>query len=161
MAALDAGLAWVGRMRGWTRPVAWLGPTFAGLGAALFVAVGVPAYGSQAAGAEAGYADVLARIERAGYTLDASRPIIANHPMWVSEVRRLSALSLPNETPADVADLAATFGAELLIVDGEHGAWPGILDTGAPGAACFVPLALEPPAGGATDDFRVFRVACP
>jgi hypothetical protein len=68
---------------------------------------------------------------------------------------------LPNETPADVADLAATFGAEILIVDGEHGAWPAVLDTGVPGAACFVPLALEPPAGGVTDDFRVFRVACP
>ncbi len=161
VAALDAGLAWVGRKRGWTRPVAWLGPTFAGLGAAMFVAVGIPAYGSQAAGVEAAYADVLARIERSGYALDASRPIISNHPMWVSEVRRLSALSLPNETPADVADLAATFGAEILIVDGEHGAWPAVLDTGVPGAACFVPLALEPPAGGVTDDFRVFRVACP
>ena len=40
LAALDAGLAWVGHKRGWTRPVAWLGPTFAGLGAVLFVVAG-------------------------------------------------------------------------------------------------------------------------
>lgn len=160
-AALDAGLAWVGRRRGWTRPVAWLGPTFAALGAVLFVAVGIPSYGSKAAGTEIDYADVLARIERAGHTLDPSRPIIANHPMWVSEVRRLPALSLPNEMPSDVADLAATFGAEILIVDGEHGAWPAILEEGGPGATCFVPVDLEPPPGGAADPFRVFRVACP
>lgn len=160
-AALDAGLAWVGRRRGWTRPVAWLGPTFAGLGAALFVAVGIPAYGSNAAATEADYADVLARIERAGQTLDGSRPIIANHPMWVSEVRHLPALSLPNETPSDVADLAATFGAEILIVEGEHGSWPAVLAEGGPDAACFVPMDLEPPANGAPDPFRVYRVACP
>jgi hypothetical protein len=161
LAALDAGLARVGRWRGWTRPVAWLGPTFAGLGAALFVAFGMPAYGSSAAGTEADYIDVLARIEETGITLDPSRPIIANHPMWVSEVRRLSALSLPNETPADVVDLAATLGAQLLIVDGEHGSWPAILDAGGPAAACFELLDLEPPASGATDPFRVYRVACP
>lgn len=161
VAALDAALAWVGRKRGWTRPVAWLGPTFVGVGAALFVFVGIPSYGSLAAATERDYADVLARIERTGYALDASRPIIANHPMWVSEVRRLSALSLPNETPEDVADLAATFGAEILIVDGEHGEWPAILEQGGPRVACFTPMDLEPPPDGDPDRFRVFRVACP
>ena len=30
LAGLDEGLAWVGRRRGWTRPVAWLAPLFAG-----------------------------------------------------------------------------------------------------------------------------------
>ena len=161
VAGLDAGLARVGRWRGWTRPVAWLGPMFAALGAILFTTLGIPAYGSLAAGTEARYADVLGRIEQAGLPIDGSRPIIANHPMWVSEVARLSALALPDETPADVVDLAAAFGAEIVIIDGEHGAWPAVLDEAGPGAACFVPVNLEPPADGRPDSFRVFRVACP
>jgi hypothetical protein len=160
-AALDAGLAWVGRKRGWTRPVAWLGPLFLGIGAALFTLLGIPAYGSQAAATEAGYADLLDRMEQAGLVVDGSRPIIANHPMWVSEVRRLPALSLPDETPADVLDLATTFGAELLIVDGEHGSWPAVLAEGGPEASCFTEVDLPAPAGTAPDPFRVYRVACP
>jgi hypothetical protein len=161
MAALDALLAWVGRRRGWTRPVAWLGPVFAGLGAVAFLAVGMPAYGVQAAETERDYADVLARIEAAGHATDRSQPLIASHPMWISEVDRRPALSLPDETPADVADLARTFGAEIVIVDGEHGSWPAVLAEGGPEAACFEPVDLAPPAGGWPDHFRVFRVACP
>jgi len=161
VAGLDAGLARVGRWRGWSRPVAWLGPTFAGLGAILFTTLGIPAYGSLAAGTEIGYADLLVRIERAGLSVDGSRPIIANHPMWVSEVGRLSTLALPDETPVDVVDLATTFGAEIVIVDGEHGSWPAILDEDRPGARCFVPVDLEPPGNGRPDPFRVFRVDCP
>jgi hypothetical protein len=161
VAGLDAGIARVGRWRGWSRPVAWLGPTFAALGAVLFTALGIPAYGSLAAGTEAQYADVLARIERSGHAVDGARPIIANHPMWVSEVARAPALALPDEPPADVLDLAVTFGAQIVIVDGEHGAWPAILDQDGPGAACFVPVDLGPPVGGGPDPFRVYRVACP
>ena len=56
----------------------------------------------------------------------------------------------------------ATFGARLVILDGEHGGWPDRL-AGDPDAACLVPVALPPPAAGRRDgdDFRVFRVACP
>ena len=50
LAALDAGLAWVGRRRAWTRPVAWLGPLFAGVGALLFLGLGIPSYGGQRRG---------------------------------------------------------------------------------------------------------------
>ncbi len=160
LAGLDAALAWVGRHRGWTRPVAWLGPTFAGLSAVLFTILGVAAYGAQSTGTQAGYADVLARMDRAGLPVTGAQPIIANHPMWVSEVGRIPALALPNETPADVLDLARTFGAEVVIVDGDHGSWPAIVDVGGPDAACFVPVDLDPPAAG-EDPFRVYRVACP
>ena len=161
MAGLDAALAWVGRRRRWTRPVAWLGPTFAALGAILFTTLGIAAYASLAAGTQADYADLLARIERTGLPVDRSRPVIANHPIWISEVGRQSALALPDETPADVMELAATFGAEIVVVDGDHGSWPAVLAEGGPGAACFVPVALAPPADGAPDPFRVYRVACP
>src|SRR5439155_6371850 len=37
--ALDAVISWVGARRGWTRPVAWLGPTFAIAGCLLFSGV--------------------------------------------------------------------------------------------------------------------------
>ena len=50
LAGLDEGLAWVGRHRGWTRPVAWLGPLFAAFGAVLFMVPGVITYGGQARG---------------------------------------------------------------------------------------------------------------
>ena len=48
-AALDAGSRpSVGAAR-WTRPVAWLGPLFAGFAALLFMSAGIPSYGPGAA----------------------------------------------------------------------------------------------------------------
>ncbi len=162
LAGLDEGLAWVGRRRGWTRPVAWLGPLFAGLGAVLFMVPGVIAYGGQARGTEAAYVDLARRMAEAGVPLDGAAPVIANHPIWVAEVNRVDALALPDEPVASVVDLADTFGARVVILDGDHGGWPDRLADD-PDAACLVPVALPPPA---TDDprgaeFRVFRVDCP
>jgi hypothetical protein len=162
MAGLDEGLAWVGRWRGWTRPVAWLAPLFAVFGALLFMVPGVIAYGAQARGTEATYRDLGRRMAAAGVPLDGAAPVIANHPIWVAEVHRISALALPDESVASVVDLARTFGAQVVIVDGDHGGWPARLASD-PDAACLERVALPPPAddaaGGAA--FRVFRVACP
>jgi hypothetical protein len=162
LAGLDEGLAWVGRRRGWTRPVAWLAPLFAAFGALLFMVPGVIAYGDQAGGTEAAYADLGSRMRAAGVPLDGTAPVIANHPIWLAEVHRVSTLSLPDEPVASVLDLARTFGARLLVLDGAHGGWPDRLASDSD-AACLEPIALPPPAdtvpGG--DDFRVFRVACP
>jgi hypothetical protein len=162
LAGLDEGLAWVGRRRGWTRPVAWLGPLFAGFGAVLFMVPGVIAYGEQAAGTGAVYADLGRRMAAAGVPLDGSAPVIANHPIWVAEANRVSALSLPDEPVASVVDLARTFGAQVVILDGAHGQWPDRLATD-PDAACLAPVALPPPAAGAAGgaSIRVYRVACP
>ncbi len=66
LAALDAALAWIGRRRAWTRPVAWLGPLFAGAGALLFLGLGIPAYGANAAATEASYASLPARFAALG-----------------------------------------------------------------------------------------------
>ena len=118
LAGLDEGLAWVGRRRGWTRPVAWLGPLFAALGAVLFLVPGIAQYGTQARETEAAYADLGSRLEAAGAPLDGSAPIIANHPIWLAEVHRVSTLSLPDEPVASVVDLATTFGAEVVLLDG-------------------------------------------
>jgi len=162
LAGLDEGLAWVGRRRGWTRPVAWLAPLFASFGALLFVVPGVIAYGGQARGAEAAYADLGRRMTAAGVPLDGAAPVIANHPIWLAEIHRVPALGLPDEPVASVLDLARTFGARLVVLDGDHGAWPDRLASD-PDAACLEPVALPPPVEGAARGaaFRVFRVACP
>jgi len=162
LAGLDEGLAWVGRRRGWTRPVAWLAPLFAGLGAVLFMAPGVIGYGGQARGTEAAYADLGRRMAEAGIPLDGAAPVIANHPIWLAEIHRVPALGLPDEPVANVVDLARSFGARVVVLDGDHGAWPGRLAAD-PDAACLEPVPLPQPAAGAGrgDELRVFRVACP
>lgn len=176
LAGLDEGLARVGRRRGWTRPVAWLAPLFAGLGAVLFLVPGIATYGAQARGTEAAYGDIGGRLEAAGVALDGATPVIANHPIWLAEVHRVPALALPNEPVASVVDLARTFGAEIVLLDGDHGDWPDRLATD-PAAACLEEIALQARASGARDGqvdpatdpagpdeaggFRAFRVACP
>lgn len=174
LAGLDEGLAWVGRKRGWHRPVAWLVPLFAGLGALLFIVPGIATYGAQSRGTEAAYVDIGRRMAAIGRPLDGSAPLIANHPIWLAEVHRVRALALPDEPVAGIVDLARTFGAEIVLLDGEHGDWPARLATD-PVAACLEEIALPPPAartpdaeaapdpGGAGEaaGFRAFRVACP
>ena len=38
-------------------------------------------------------------------------PVIANFPIWLAEADRIPSLALPDETPTDVLDLAASFPA--------------------------------------------------
>ncbi len=159
LAALDAGLAWIGRRRAWTRPVAWLGALFAGAGALLFLGLGIPTYGANSAATEASYASLPARFAALGEPLDPSIPVISNHPIWVAEADRVRALALPDEPVSSVLEIARTFGARYLILDGEAGGWPARLATD-PEARCLVPVAL-PGADTAPDPFRVYRVACP
>jgi len=159
LAALDTGLAWVGRRRAWTRPVAWLGPLFAGAGALLFLGLGIPTYGSNAAATEARYTALTGRFAALGDPLDPAVPVIANHPVWVAETSRVRALALPDEPVSSVLDIARTFGARYLVLDGTHGTWPDRLATD-PDARCLAPVSI-PGAGTAPDPFRVYRIACP
>ena len=162
LAGLDAGLAWVGRRRGWTRPVAWLGPLFAGAGAFLFLGLGIPSYGGNAAGTEARYAALTARFAALGDPLSPTVPVIANHPIWVAETNRTRALALPDEPVSSVLEIARTFGARYVVLDGTHGSWPARLATD-PDARCLAPVVLPPGIAGSegTPDFAVYRVACP
>ena len=162
VAGLDEAMAWIGRHRGWTRPVAWLAPLFAGLGAVLIMVPGILAYGAQADGTAAAYADLGRRLAEAGAPLDESTPVIANHPIWLAESNRVSALALPDEPVASVVDLARTFGARLVILDGDHGAWPARLETD-PDAGCLEPVVLPAAAPDAAsgEDVSVYRVVCP
>jgi hypothetical protein len=159
LAALDAGLAWVGRRRAWTRPVAWLGPLFAGAGALLFVGLGIPVYGNNAVATEARYAALAGRFAALGDPLDPAVPVIANHPIWVAEANRVRALALPDEPVSSVLEIARTFGARYVVLDGAHGTWPARLATD-PDSRCLASVSL-PGAGTEPDPFRVYRVACP
>ncbi len=162
LSALDAGLAWVGRRRRWTRPVAWLGPLFAGAGALLFLGIGVPSYGANAAGTEARYAALTARFAALGDPLDPTVPVIANHPVWVAEANRTRALALPDEPVSSVIEIARAFGARYLVLDGTLGSWPARLATD-PDARCLAPVSLPPAVGASSSatDFTIYRIACP
>jgi hypothetical protein len=159
LAALDAGLAWIGRHRAWTRPVAWLGPLFASFAALLFLSGGIPSYGVQAGGVGAQYQALAERFAALGDPLDPAVPVISNHPIWLAEADGIRTLALPDEPVASVVDLARTFGARYLVLDGSHGSWPERLAAD-PEAGCLTPVAL-PGAAAALDPFRVYRVACP
>jgi hypothetical protein len=86
-------------------------------------------------------------------------PVIANHPIWVAEASGYRALALPDEPVASVLDLARTFGASIVVLDGAHDRWPGLLASD-PDARCLAPLAL-PATDGPGAALRAWRVTCP
>jgi hypothetical protein len=168
MLALDAAVAWLGRRLGWTRPIAWLGPAMGVFGSVLFTFVFIPSFGAGSRATADLYAELGRRMEAAGHPLDAAAgPVITNFPIWLAEVTGADALALPEESPADVLDLAAAFpGTRLLIVMGDdHGRWPAVLDGSTDGVDCFRELDLGAPSSGlATDpleDTRAFEIVCP
>ena len=165
--ALDAGIARLGARLGWTRPVAWLGAALGIFSAVLFTAVLLPAFISSANQKAILFDELARRMAAVGHPLDETAgPVITNFPIWLAETQRIDALALPDEPPADVADLAAHFpGTRLLVLiapDGDH--WPADLATGAPGAACFQPIDLGAPTAAGKDplaDTTVYAVGCP
>jgi hypothetical protein len=164
--ALDAVIARVGVIRGWTKPVAWLGATLGVAGSLLFSAVLLPTFGTGSRETAQLYEELGVRMAAAGAPLQAGDPpVIANFPIWMAESQPVNGLALPNEPPADVLDLARTFGARLLVIAADqHGQWPAVLDSGAPDAECFEPLELAPgPVSGADPlaSVHAFRIVCP
>jgi hypothetical protein len=162
LAGLDAGIAAVGRRRGWTRPVAWLGPLFAGFAAMLFVMAGIPSYAGQARAIEAKYAALSERFAALGDPLVPTVPVIASYPIWVAESNGVRTLAFPDEPVSSVLEIARTFGARYVILDGTHGTWPARLTTD-PDARCLAPVVLPPATGvpEGTADFTIYRIACP
>ena len=167
LGALDAGLARLGRRMGWRRPIAWLGAVLAVGGSALFAVALVPIIAAQARDTARTYGVLAREMAAIGAPLDGTHPVIHDFPIWLAETERVPALALPDETPADVVDLAAEFDAQWLIVaKDDHGDWPGILDAGADSAtACFtevpLPVPADPDDARAIEGFRVFRIECP
>ncbi len=170
LVGLDALIARVGVWRGWTRPVAWLGAVLTVGSALLFSVLILSAYGQQSADVARRYELLGERMAAIGRPLDASAgPVVTDFPIWLAEARRIPTLALPAESPADVVDLARAFpGTRYLVVDDEddHGTWPAILATDAPGADCFHELDLGPAPSDAHDArilarTRVFEIGCP
>ncbi len=163
--ALDGLIARIGVVRGWTKPVAWLGPTLTTSTALLFT-LSVATFGAQSRDVRDRYEALGRALDAAGLDQQTTGPIISDFPIWIAESRRIPALGLPNESPTSVLDLAERFGARYLVMSStDRGTWPGILDTGAPGADCFRPVSLPPPTDpadtSALGDTRVWKIACP
>ncbi|HXG26223.1 MAG TPA: hypothetical protein VNL94_05125 [Candidatus Binatia bacterium] len=170
--ALDWLIGWVGRRRGWTNPVAWLGPAFAIAGCLLFTLVLLRSDG-EAARAQARRYEALgiafSGVDATGRGVDLASepgPVITDFPIWFAETTRHPTLALPNESISSVLDLARSFNppAELVVFDPSgDGRFPSELAAAAPGSECFVPVELPDPAShpGALEDFVVFRIRCP
>jgi hypothetical protein len=167
LVALDAAIARAGRWRGWTRPVAWLGPALAVSAGALFTAVLLPGFGADGRQTAAKYAVLRAALAQHDPFFAATGPVITDFPIWLAEETGYRTLALPNEPPASVLDLASRFpGTTLLVVDAgqDAGRWPAILDDRGPGASCFQALPIPSPsddyAGRAIRETRMYRVGC-
>jgi hypothetical protein len=164
--ALDRVIERVGVRRGWTRPVAWLGPALTIFGGALFSLALLPSFGSASQVTMDRYAALEAQMAAAGMPLDEQGPVITNFPIWLAEATGAQALALPNESPRSVVDLARQFdGTRTLIVVGdEHGQWPGVLEGRGPGVRCFEEMDLGTPAdpaqAEALSNTRAWEIVC-
>ena len=156
--ALDRLIAEVGRRRGWTRPVAWLGPALGLAAGALFTLVLLPAFGRDGEGTRERFEALPAALAAAGVPVEiGGAPVITDFPIYMAEITGVRALALPNEPPDSIVDLAAHFpGTRLLIVASDNeGIWPEAALGDSRGLACFeeVPVDLE--------GITVLRILCP
>lgn len=160
---IDAVIAAVGRRRGWTRPVAWLGPLLVAATAVPLLVISVASIAGVAVTAQDRYQGLASALDATGTPASARSPIVADFPIWTAWSLRVPTLGLPDESPSSVLDLARHFGARLLVVSSEHGRWPDILAGDDPAARCFVPLPLPDPTGhpGALADTRAWAIGCP
>jgi len=167
--ATDAAIERLGRWRGWTKPVAWLGAALTVFGGLLFTVALLPSFGGGSRETRDQYVALEAQMAAAGVPLESLGAVITDFPIWLAEATRTPALGLPDEPPADVAELARFFGAGALVIqstaDAPHGRWPAVLDTAAPGSECFqevpLPRPSDPQLDRALGETRVFRFVCP
>jgi hypothetical protein len=165
---LDRLIGWVGKRRGWTNPVAWLGPAFAIAGCTLFSYVLLTSDGQAARETAARYEALAWALEEGGAGIvlsDEPGPVITDFPIWLAEATRHEALALPNEPPESILSLARAFDppARLLVVGASNaGVWPAAILSGLPRSECFVPISLpdSPDHPGALDDVLAFRIRC-
>jgi hypothetical protein len=164
--ALDWLLARIGRIRGWTKPVAWLGAGLTLSGCLLFSAAILPSYARSAETVRDRYVALGQQLSASGVQIAAAGPVISDFPIWLADTLDVHAVALPAEPPASVLDLAHAFGSTLLVTSaGPDSLWPAILDAGGPGTECLEEVPLAPPAdpvlAAAVRGTRVFRLVCP
>ena len=150
--------------------MAWLGPALGIFGSALFSVVLLPASARGRARRPRQFAELGAPDGR--HRPPAGRDRRPGHhqlPDLAGRDQRIPSLALPDESPSDVLDLArdpAFPGTRLVIlVGGEHGRWPDVLDTDVPDADCFRELDLGDPVRPAcpirSRTSRAFEIVCP
>jgi hypothetical protein len=124
----------------------------------------LPVFGGLSKVTEGQYHALDGALTAAGVPDQASPPIIHDFPIWLAETGRRQSIALPEESPADVVDLARAFGSEWLLITARDESWPGILDTDAPDADCFEEVPLVTPgeslARDALEGARLFRITC-
>jgi hypothetical protein len=164
--ALDAGIARLGARQGWTRPVAWLGPTLGVFGSLQFSVALLPTFGAASRETATRFDELGTRMAAIGHPLDASAgPVITDFPIWLAETARISSLALPEEPPVDVLDLARTFDARLIVVlEPAARRLAADLAAGLDGASCLHELDLGTDVSTASSDplgtARAFEIVC-
>jgi hypothetical protein len=166
LGALDAAIAAVGRRRGWTRPVAWLGPAFAAAASLLFVAVMLPVFGGGSLSTARRYEALPVALAAAGANVTEDTIVLADNPIWVADSVDGRAVAVPDEPIPSVLSLARRFDATLMILSGDVvDAWPAALGSGDPQTACFRPLALPAPSDPADAEalrgVHAWAITCP
>ena len=167
LVALDALLVGVGKLRHWTRPVAWIGPGLAIAAIIPLCGVTVTTMARQADDVRTLYQALPAAMARAGLPLDTAGPIITNNPIWLAESARVPTLALPQESPDAVLALAHRFGVKMLVIREDGNEWPAILVDGGPAALCFQEIPLSGNSGSKVGEgsplaeIHVFRIVCP
>ena len=167
LVALDVFLVRVGRLRHWTRPVAWIGPGLAIAAILPLCIVTVTTVSGQADDVRTRYEALPAAMARAGIPLDTDGPVITDNPIWLAESTRVRALALPQESPDAVLALAHRFGAKILVVREDGARWPAVLVDGGTSALCFQEVPLSDNSGRrvqegtALAEIHVFRIVCP
>jgi hypothetical protein len=162
-AAGDATIAWIGRRRAWRPSTAVLAPVAILAIAVPVLVLTIGAIGSLSAEMRDRYTALQVRIAAVGIDLGARGPVITDSPIWLAETARIPTLALPEESPAEVAELARRFGATYLVVslNADHGEWLAILARGGDDASCFQPIhdATVRDAAG-VEQLRVYRFTC-
>jgi hypothetical protein len=161
--ALDALIIRIGVVRGWTRPVAWLGGTLAIAGSLLFVVVLLPTFGRDSAKTSDQYQALVRELSAAGLQPSTMDPVISDHPIWLADTGART-LGLPAEPLTSVLDLARRFGARYIVVSAaeDQPALDGVAATEPPTFGCFQPVIpgnnTDLETGKALGDLRMYEI---
>jgi hypothetical protein len=163
--ALDALIARIGVVRGWTKPVAWLGATLTVAGSLLFSTVLLPTFGRDSRATSAQYEALVHALQATGQEPAGMGPFISDHPIWVAEMGA-TALGLPAEPPENVIDLARTFGSRFIVVapeDNDPSSWPNVIADDVATRGCFQDVGLtsatDPGIGEALANIRMYQIS--
>ena len=128
----DAFVARVRQWRHWSRANLWLAP-------AALIALSLPmtAFQLVTAGQQARDSHqqvaAAASLVRANVPIDATKPVISDEPVWLSDALGVPAIALPDESAQSVLQLAREFGASAIVVVDTLARDPAALAAQAPG----------------------------